>query len=89
MNNCKQRQEKERQLSEEVQAADLVFRNDPSKENFVALNVLREKIEKMYEEKVEGIIVRSRIRWHDEHGEKNSKYFLNLEKWNHIKNSLS
>lgn len=49
MNNCKQRQEKERQLSEEVQAADLVFRNDPSKENSVALNVLREKIEKMYE----------------------------------------
>ena len=49
MNNCKQRQEKERKLSEEVQAADLVFRNDPSKENFVALNVLREKKEKMYE----------------------------------------
>ena len=38
----------------------------------------------MYEEKVEGIIVRSRVRWH-EHGEKNSKYFFNLEKRNQFK----
>jgi len=33
---------------------------------------------------VEGIIIRSRARWH-EHGEKNSRYFVNLEKRNHIK----
>ena len=41
-------------------------------------------MDKMYEEEVEGIIVRSRARWH-EHGEKNSRYFLNLEKLNHVK----
>ena len=35
------------------------------------------KMDKMYEEEVEGIIVRSRARWY-EHGEKNSRYFLNL-----------
>jgi len=34
--------------------------------------------------KVEGIIVRSRARWH-KHGEKSTKYFLNLEKRNHIR----
>ena len=34
--------------------------------------------------KVGGIILRARARWH-EHGEKNSKYFLNLEKRNHVK----
>ena len=83
MNKCKQRQEKEQQLNEELQEAHLAFQNDPSKENLVALNVLKERMEKMYEEKVEGIIVRSRAR--HEHGEKNSKYFLNLEKWNHIR----
>ena len=49
--------------------------------------MLRERIEKLYEEKVEGIIVRSRARWH-EHGEKNSKYFFNLEKRNHIKKHI-
>ena len=49
--------------------------------------MLRERIEKLYEEKVEGIIVRSRARWH-EHGEKKSKYFFNLEKRNHIKKHI-
>ena len=31
--------------------------------------------------------MRSRARWH-EHGEKNSKYFFNLEKRNHIKKHI-
>ena len=39
------------------------------------------------EKKVEGIIVRSRARWH-EHGEKSTKYFLNLEKRNHIRKHI-
>ena len=61
--------------------------NNPPQENQATLNVLRERTEKLYEEKVEGIIVRSRVRWH-EHGEKNSKYFFNLEKRNHIKKHI-
>ena len=36
-------------------------------------------LERFYDKKTEGIIVRSRARWH-EHGEKSNKYFLNLEK---------
>ena len=36
---------------------------------------------------MEGIIIRSRARWH-EHGEKNSKYFLNLEKRNHVRKHI-
>lgn len=34
--------------------------------------------------KTKGVIVRARARWH-EHGEKSNKYFLNLEKRNHVK----
>ena len=48
---------------------------------------LESELEALYDQKVEGIIVRSRARWH-EHGEKNSKYFLNLEKSNHIKKHI-
>ena len=40
-------------------------------------------METFYEKKVEGIIIRSRARWY-EHGERSSKYFLNLEKRNHV-----
>ena len=41
-------------------------------------------MKQMCDKKVEGIIVRSRTRWY-EHGEKNSKYFFNLEKRDHIR----
>jgi len=43
----------------------------------------KSELESMYDKKVEGLIIRARAGWH-EHGEKNSKYFLNLEKRNHI-----
>ena len=45
---------------------------------------MKEKLEQLYEKRVEGIIVRSRARWH-ENGKRNSKYFFNLEKRNHIR----
>ena len=41
----------------------------------------------MKKKEVEGIIIRSRARWY-EHGERSSKYFLNLEKRNHVKNHI-
>jgi len=47
----------------------------------------KSKLELMYDKKVEGLIIWARARWH-EHGEKNSKYFLNLEKRNHIKKHI-
>ena len=40
-----------------------------------------------YLSKTEGIIIRARARWH-EHGEKSTKYFLNLEKRNHVKKHI-
>ena len=36
-------------------------------------------LERFYNKKTEGIIVRSRARWH-EHGEKSNKYFFKLRK---------
>jgi len=51
------------------------------------LNEIKEKIELFYEEKTNGIIVRANARWH-EHGERSTKYFLNLEKRNHVKKHI-
>jgi len=84
MNKCKEQKAEEDMLNKEFQEAYFIFENNPSQENQATLNVLRERIEKLYEEKFESIIVRCRAHWH-EHGEKNSKYFFNLEKRNHIK----
>ena len=59
MNKNKQRRREEQQLNEQFQNAHLDFQNDPSEENLVTLNVLKEKMDKMYGEEVEAIIVRS------------------------------
>ena len=72
-------------LNKEFQEAYSIFEKIPSQENLATLNVLRERIEKLYEEKVKGILVIFRALWH-EHGEKNSKhFFLTWKKRNHIK----
>ena len=55
MNKCKEEKAEEQMLNKHLQEA--------------TLNVLRERIEELYEEKVKGIIVRCRAHWH-EHGEK-------------------
>ena len=39
----------------------------------------RNKLDKIYEQKINGIRIRSKCDWY-EYGEKSSKFFLNLEK---------
>ena len=55
--------------------------------NVDILNSAKEDLELFYEEKVKGMIIRARARWY-EHGEKSTKYFINLEKRNHIKKRM-
>ena len=59
----------------------------PSDLNASRYQTAQEKLETFYEEKTKVIIIRARVRWH-EYGEKSTKYFLNLEKRNHIKKHI-
>ena len=63
------------------------FENDSNDANSTLLWIAQEELETFYETKVEGIIIRSRARWY-EHGERSSKYFLNLEKRNRVKEHI-
>ena len=47
--------------------------------DLLLLEKTKSELEQFYESKRQGAIFRSRVRWYNE-GEKNSKYFLNLEK---------
>ena len=78
-----ERRKLEEKLNSWYQDALNRFQQNPSNDTKQEVEKLKSELEALYEQKVEGIIVRSRARWH-EHGEKNSKYFLNLEKRNHI-----
>ena len=70
-----------------MKKAKQIFDSDPNDINANALNSTKEKFELLYEEKIQGIIIRARARWW-EHGKKSTKYFLNLEKRNHVKKSI-
>ena len=83
----KLKNEKERQTQKEFEEATRLFENDPSASNRLRLDEIKEKLELFYEEKVKGIIIRARARWH-EYGERSTKYFLNLEKRNHVKKHI-
>ena len=48
----------------------------------------KDKLEKYYTRKTKGAIIRSRVKWYEE-GEKNTKYFMGLEKSNSVKKSIS
>ena len=54
----------------------------------VEMDRLKSKLAKITDAKTQGSIVRSRARWY-EHGEKNSKYFFNLEKSNQRKKHVT
>ena len=79
--------EKETKIQNELKNAKQAFESNPNDSNATRFNAAQEQLEMFYEEKTKGIIIRARARWH-EHGEKSTKYFLNLEKRNHVKKHI-
>ena len=69
------RQKRERELTGKYQEALAVFQDNPCDNTRITMEIWKSELELMYDEKVEGLIIRARARWH-EHGEKNSKYFF-------------
>ena len=51
-------------------------------------NAVKVQLDKILNKKIEGNILRSKARWY-EHGEKNTNYFLNLEKRNFLRKKIS
>ena len=74
-------------IQKEYEEVTRCFEKDPNDYNRSRLNEIKEKLELFYEEKTSVIIEGARARWH-EHGERSTKYFLNLEKRNHVKKHI-
>ena len=83
----KDRKQQEEELNFKYQSAFKRLQENPNDEARLEAENLKNELEALYDKKVEGIIIRSRVRWH-EHGGKNSKYFLNLEKRDSIKKHI-
>ena len=68
-------------LTEEIQSLETQTPNS------TVIKEKRTELERLMNEKTEGIILRSKVRWYEE-GEKSTKYFFNLEKRNYQKKTM-
>ena len=84
---AKANREEEEMMQKKYQDAQAKFEQNPCVETRKVLEECKMGLDRFYDKKTEGIIVRSRARWH-EHGEKSNKYFLNLEKRNHTRKHI-
>ena len=83
----------EEELKKEINSLQrsIEANNMKGKDKEDAVNTLETKkseLEKIIEYQTKGIILRARCRWHNE-GEKNAKYFLNLEKRHYNQGAIS
>ena len=78
---AKERNDKENTLQNDYARAKQNVNLDPNNTNVNAVNSAKENLEVFYEEKVHGIVTHA-------HSERTRKYFLNLEKTNHVKKHM-
>ena len=86
---ARKRRDEESSLQKKIN--ELFIKAEKNKNNrqiICELNSTRARLEKIMALKTRGTILRSRARWHEQ-GERNNKYFLNLEKRNHSRKLVS
>ena len=81
------RKAKVKDLEEKLQNCTKNCEDDPSKENVQELECLQAEYDDLYDYITQGAIIRSRANWYEK-GEKNNKYFFNLEKSNKKKSCV-
>ncbi len=73
-----------KQLEERVIKLEEMFDKNPESSDICTeFSNVKQELEAMERQEANSVIFRSKVRW-AEHGEKNSKYFLNLEKRNYV-----
>ena len=78
----------ERKQREELEATlKLLEKNLLIEENQCLYNKCKQDLKEIYDSIAEGICIRSRCQWHEK-GEKSSKFFLNLEKFNGMQSQI-
>ena len=75
----RERRDIAKKLSKQLDSLMKTLVTNRTKENITKLYRLRSELDKIAAYRTKGAIIRSRTRWHKQ-GEKNTKYFLNLEK---------
>ena len=78
----------ERDHQKQIDTLMIALQTNRTKDNITRLHTLRARLNQIAEYRTRGAMVRSRVCWHEE-GERNTKYFLNLEKRNFSSTHIS
>ncbi len=87
-NISRERKSREVQLVNKLNELEEEYSSDPCDNLLNVINECKSELETLYKIKAEGCIIRSRANW-IEHGERNSKYFINLEKRNQRQKTIT
>ena len=66
------------EVENELKECQEIFDTFPTDSNAIQLEMIKSEYNSLYDYIIQGNVIRSRANWY-EHGEKNNKYFLNLE----------
>ena len=83
----KQRENKAVEIEKEIDILEKVYDIYKSVECANRIDLLKTELQNIYNEKCNGISTRAKVRWLKE-GEKNTKYFIGLEKRNYINKTI-
>ena len=75
---AKERRSRLCEIENNLKECQEIFVSNPTENNAVQLETIRPEYNSLYDYIIQGNVIRSRANWY-EHGEKNNKYFLNLE----------
>ena len=75
---AKERRSRLCEIENKLKECQEIFDSNPTENNAVQLETIKSEYNSLYDYIIQGNVIRSRANWY-EHGEKNNKYFLNLE----------
>jgi hypothetical protein len=84
---ARERNKEQANLEKEIMNLELQYSHNPDPNVFVTLETKKRDLESLYSYKAKGAMIRSKARWVED-GEKNSRYFFNLEKRHFSKKSI-
>ena len=75
---AKERRSRHCEIENKLKECQEIFDSNPTENNAVQLETIKSEYNSLYDYIIQGNVIRSRANWY-EHGEKNNKYFSNLE----------
>lgn len=84
---ARQKRTAEARLETDIVKAEEKLTESSQQEDLEELERLKKELEELRKPMIDGLIVRSRVAWHEQ-GERSTKYFLTLEKKNYQKKNI-